>query len=69
MSKMKSGFRGSLVTGVAMLTIGLVFLMDNLGLMDVAIIWPIIPIGIGLAMVIMHFKHPPRTSSNEKSKG
>jgi hypothetical protein len=52
---MKKGKRGGLVSGITLFTIGLVFLLDNLGFIDVSIVWPIILIGIGLAITIQHY--------------
>ncbi len=51
-----SQFKGGLVSGITLLTIGLVFLIDNLGLLDVSILWPIIPIGIGIGLMIRHYR-------------
>jgi len=48
-------FKGGLVSGITLLTIGLVFLLDNLGLVDISLTWPIIPIGIGIGMMIRYF--------------
>ena len=42
---------------MTLFTIGLVFLLDNLGLVDVSILWPIIPIGIGLGLMIKSLLH------------
>ena len=47
--------RKGLVSGVTLFTIGLVFLLDNLGLIDVSILWPFIPIGIGVGLTIKYF--------------
>lgn len=55
---MKDGYRkfkGGLVSGITLLMIGLVFLLDNLGVVDISLAWPIIPIGIGIGMMIRYF--------------
>ncbi|MFT5171571.1 MAG: hypothetical protein ACI9BD_001348 [Candidatus Marinamargulisbacteria bacterium] len=55
MKKQIGKFKGGLVSGVTLLMIGLVFLCDNLGIVDVSLIWPIIPIGIGLSMIVHYW--------------
>lgn len=45
-------FRVKLVSGATMVLIGLVFLMDNLGILDVAFTWPLVPIGVGVALLL-----------------
>ena len=46
---------GLLVSGVTVFMIGVVLLLDNLGIMDTAILFPLVPIGIGLSLIIWHF--------------
>ncbi len=48
-------FQGGLVSGLTLLTIGLVFLLDNFGLVDLSIMWPIIPIGIGIGLILRYY--------------
>jgi hypothetical protein len=50
-----TNFKGGLVSGITFFLIGLVFLLNNLGVLDLSFIWPIIPLGIGLAMLIRYF--------------
>jgi len=50
--KSKSG----LISGTILITLGLAFLLDNLGVVDVSVIWPIIPLGIGFSLLIKHFR-------------
>lgn len=52
---MEKKSRKGLVSGITLLMIGLVFLLDNLGLVDVSILWPVIPIGIGMGLMIKYF--------------
>jgi len=52
---MKRKPRSGLVSGIALFTIGLVFLLDNLGYIDIALIWPLIFIGIGLGMIVQQY--------------
>ena len=47
--------KGGLVSGVTLIMIGTVFLLDNLGVVDISIIWPVVPIGVGIALLIRHF--------------
>jgi len=53
--KYKTRRRGSLVVGITLLILGLLLLLDNLGLIDMVILWPLLLIGIGLALVIKYF--------------
>ena len=57
MKKHIKSLKGGLVSGITLFLLGLVFLLDNLGLFDVSLIWPIIPIGVGLSMIIHYFLH------------
>ncbi|MBT5856552.1 hypothetical protein HOH87_07980 [bacterium] len=47
----KSG-RGGFVLGVALMMIGVVFLLDNLGVVDLVKAWPIVFIGVGVALLL-----------------
>ncbi len=53
---MASSYKGGLVTGITVFSIGLVFLLDNLGIVDISIVWPVIPLSLGLGLLIKHFK-------------
>lgn len=48
-------FRGGLVSGITLLIIGMVFLLDNLGLLDISMGWPLIPISIGIGLIMRYF--------------
>ncbi len=48
--------KGGLVSGITLLTLGLVFLADNLGLMDMSVSWPLVMAGVGLALLIRYFR-------------
>ena len=51
-------YKGSLlISGLALFSIGLVFLLDNLQLIDISVVWPIIPISIGAGMIVHHYLH------------
>jgi hypothetical protein len=52
---MKKRRRGSILSGVSLFLIGLVFLLDNLGYIDASLIWPIILVGLGIAMLINNY--------------
>ncbi|MGE4169226.1 MAG: DUF5668 domain-containing protein [Candidatus Margulisiibacteriota bacterium] len=47
-----------LVSGILLICIGLVFLLDNLQIADASVVWPIIPIGIGVGMLIRYLTTP-----------
>ncbi|MFA5880466.1 MAG: DUF5668 domain-containing protein [Candidatus Margulisiibacteriota bacterium] len=53
--KHKGRRSGSLVIGVTLFILGFLFLLDNFGLIDSAILWPLLLIGIGLALIIKYF--------------
>lgn len=57
MNNKQSGYPGGLVAGAGILTVGLIFLFDNLEIIDVAVLWPLIPISIGAAMIVHHYLH------------
>lgn len=48
-------FKGGLISGTTLILIGLVLLLDNLNIIDSSIIWPIVPIGVGAAMIIRYY--------------
>ena len=45
---------GSLIAGLVFIILGVLFLLDNLGVFEVsfAVIWPIVLIGVGLALLL-----------------
>ena len=45
---------GSLIAGMVFIILGVLFLLDNLGVFEVsfAVVWPIVLIGIGLALLL-----------------
>lgn len=48
-------FKGGLISGITLLLIGIVLLLDNLSIIDSSIVWPIVPIGIGLGMIVRYY--------------
>ncbi len=48
-------FKGGLISGTTLILLGMVFLLDNLSIIDSSIIWPVVPIGIGVAMIIRYY--------------
>ncbi len=59
MSEVRS-FKGGLVSGLTLLTLGLVFLLDNFGLVDLSVMWPMIPIGIGVGLILRYYLSPQK---------
>jgi hypothetical protein len=51
-----NGHKGGLVTGITIFSVGLVFLMDNLGIVDISILWPLIPMALGVGMLIKYLR-------------
>ena len=51
----KSRKRGSLVIGITLLILGVIFLLDNLGIVDMLVLWPLLFIGIGFGLIIKYF--------------
>lgn len=48
-------FKGGLISGTTLILIGVVLLLDNLSVIDSSVIWPVVPIGVGLAMIIRYY--------------
>jgi hypothetical protein len=58
--------RGGLVPGMTLLAIGLVFMLANLDLVDISVMWPLVPIFIGVAMILRYFLQPKERNSAQK---
>lgn len=52
---------GALVAGTALVLLGSVFLVDELGWLDFGDLWPVILIGIGLVMIFSFFADARRS--------
>jgi len=54
--KMEADRRGTLIGGVIVLGIGIIFLLVNMGILpDIGDMWPLFPIVVGIALIIGSF--------------
>jgi len=58
-------FKGGLVSGTTLVSLGLIFLLDNLNIVDISLIWPIVPIGMGIALILRYYLTPPEATGSD----
>lgn len=52
MNRMARGKRGQLIAGAVLFTLGIIFLLDRLFILEVQTSWPLILVAIGVALFI-----------------
>ncbi len=56
---------GPLFLGLALILLGVVFLLDNLGIdLHLDLLWPVVPIAVGVWLVLSYFRGPRAEREN-----
>ena len=68
--KMDADRRGMLIGGLITAGVGVIFLLSNLEILpEIAEMWPLIPIVVGVSLIIGSFYKGKKSDASEQSPG